>query len=74
MQQYKIDKSIPIIDVRRTRSTGSKYPFSSMVVGDSFVFDESECKAVTGASHAYGKRHGQKFIVSWLHQRCWRTA
>lgn len=39
MQQYKVDKNIPIWDEAPTPNS-AKYPFKRMEVGDSFLYGE----------------------------------
>lgn len=65
-----IEKGVPI----PPKKSEQKYPFNKMAVGDSFTTND---KRVRAAASAYGKRHGQTFVVRKDMAgglRCWRTA
>jgi len=71
---FKIEKNIPIPLHR------GKYPFSKMVVGDSFVLDVGIVLTVRNASYSWVSRfgRGKKFLVKKVIEkgekvgRCWR--
>ena len=68
---YEIEKGVELTPRR------SKYPFSDMEVGDSFLVDESgNHAAARNAATGYGQRHDMKFssrtTVAGL--RIWRVA
>ena len=68
MSTYKIEENIPAPP--DWRSSRSKYPFSEMKVGDSFVVSEEEFLAARQASYDYGRRHKMRF--STRKPRIWR--
>ena len=72
--EFKIEKNIPIPLQR------GKYPFSKMVVGDSFVLDVGLLLKVRTASYSWMSRFGKgkRFLVKIVIEkgkkigRCWR--
>ena len=57
MEEFKIEKGVPVPPRNGGRGAPEKYPFSSMEVGDSFLAPE---KAQSSTQSA-GKRLGMKF-------------
>ena len=54
----------------------SKYPFSEMQVGQSFVVNEESLSGVRASASNYGKKTSSKFAVRKCADglyRCWRT-
>lgn len=68
----KIDKNIPMPSDRRA----VKYPFSEMVIGDSFAVKKGDLHRIRSASWAAGKRLNARFAVRAYNgeYRCWRIA
>lgn len=56
MTEFKIDKGIPIPET----TTGTKYPFSAMAVGDSFFAPGRTSRQLQNVTSTYRKR-GMKF-------------
>lgn len=76
---YEIETGVPIPAKLRKNGSG-KYPFSSMVVGDSFFapLGESTPKNIASAAYCWSKSHKNdfKFAVRGCPDgtRCWRIA
>ena len=70
----EIEKNVPII--RNQRGVPSKYPWSSMEVGDSFFVRGAKITTMSHARHDAGKRTGFTFISRTVEGgvRVWRTA
>ena len=64
---YVIDKNIP------TPGKASKYPFSDMEIGDSFLAPAGTERTVRAAAHKYV---GAKFVTRTVREglRVWRSA
>lgn len=77
MSLIAIERNIPIPDPKRGGPRQSKYPWSQMKVGESFLFPETVKKS-TAASLVYsaGKSRKRKFSIRTVDNgiRCWRTA
>ena len=67
----KIDKNIPILALY----TRTKYPFSDMEIGDSFLVS-SDHKSIRSVAISAGRRLNAKFTVRKVDGglRCWRIA
>jgi len=77
---YNVEKDIPVCKIKSGRpdNRGSKYPFASMEVGDSFLVgqEQMEIKRVISAASIWGKRLNMRFSVLNTEDgyRCWRRA
>jgi hypothetical protein len=74
--QIQIERNIPIPG-KAGRNGLSKYPWSEMAVGDSFLFPPGMSGAAASSNAASAqKRTGSKFSVRVTDNgyRCWRTA
>lgn len=73
----KIESGIKIPPARTGKKT-SKYPFTEMGVGDSFVVDPAIAKQARNCAYLYGMRHGMRFCCRTNPEdrtlRVWRTA
>lgn len=71
--EFKIDRGIPFAANKRRPP---KYPFASMIVGDSFAVSEDMAPKVRSASAAHGHRYNMKFSTRQFDGgfRCWRIA
>lgn len=78
----KVESGVPIPKITRVRTTGTRYPFDRMQLGDSFAVpmkDDSEetvLNRVRTAIHRYVKDYGGKFTVRVMDDetvRVWRT-
>ena len=69
---FQIEKSIPTPTTR----TGTKYPFASMDVGDSFYAGPRDMEGARVSSYAYANRHNVKFRTGREGDglRVWRIA
>jgi hypothetical protein len=71
----KIDRGIPVAPDKRGRAVGrSKYPFSAMKPGDSFLFPKAIKNASSRAHHAK-RATGYNFVTRSTPEgiRCWRV-
>jgi len=70
----KIDKRVAIPPDGKGRK--SKYPFSSMQVGDSFEVSDVKKNTLLGAAKAWASRHNKKAVFTIRHHegttRIWR--
>lgn len=78
---YPIENGVPIPVIRAGRRPGNgnrtRYPFGLMDVGDSFAFPAADHPRVhTAARHFSDRRRaaGVRFLVSYVHERCWRVS
>ena len=75
---YKINKNIPITNIRKGKGRPSTYPFAEMQVGDSFFVSikDKRPRMVGNAANQYTRHHGgsPKFITRSVDggSRCWR--
>ena len=69
MSEYSVEKNIPIPP--RTNTKVSKYPYSTMEIGDSFhvkgtgneELDEKKKKSLNSTAHRFGKDHNCHFVI-----------
>ena len=69
MTTFKIDKGVS------PPPKGSKYPFSGMAVGDSFVVSRENAKNTRAAASSYGASSGMTFTMRKIGDdefRVWR--
>ena len=75
-ENFKIEKGIQIPE---TRGTKSKYPWKTMIVGDSFFVEAAmksvRYKTIQSAAYRSGKKIGRKFTTRFIDGglRVWRT-
>ena len=67
---FKLEDSVPL----PPRRSEIKYPFRSMVIGDSFKVDERDYERATRSAYAFARDHGWKFACRQGVQRIWRTS
>lgn len=71
--EFKIEKNISITP----RCAYSKWPFSRMAVGESFLLPAGTNRAAAATAASYfGKRNNKKYSIRKTEDgiRCWRTA
>lgn len=70
----KIDEGIPQPNSRQ-KGPQSRYPFSRMEVGDSFLVEGVEGYKVRNAASRWGRANGKQLTVSRMVNgyRCWRV-
>ena len=70
---YKIESGVPLLLSREER-----YPFGSLEIGQSFVFQPHDVHAVRSAAQWVGKKLERKFSVKKCKAegvgRCWRIS
>jgi hypothetical protein len=71
---YKVETgyAVPVL-----RSSGGKYPFKTMQVGESFFVEgEENAKRMHSTVYNYGVRYGKKFVARKVEGgvRVWRMA
>jgi hypothetical protein len=79
---FKIEKGIPIPEPHKRNGYKSKYPFSQLEPGDSFLVPTNKEQThnvrnrVSAASHHYAAKHGWKFSIRVMVDgiRVWRTS
>lgn len=70
---FEIEKFVPIpVGYAKKK----KYPFAEMEIGDSILFCGSDMKKARSYSHAFGVRHGMKFVTRLVDggMRIWRVS
>jgi hypothetical protein len=82
MNDYKIEKNVPMADSPCGRGSRKKYPFDQMEVGDSFLIlckegEEKRATSIRVSSSMYrytffGKRFSQRSVKGGI--RIWRVA
>ena len=71
---YEVEPNVEIPAVGQGRK--SKYPWSEMVVGDSFVVEHTTSSAMSAIAIRAGERLGMKFSCRTMPEgiRVWRVA
>jgi hypothetical protein len=72
---YRVEKGIPLPPRKTSGSYRSKYPFTRMAIGDSFVVADSATAKIRTAASWAAIRHGMKFSCRKTDDgiRVWRT-
>ncbi len=71
MSTYKIEKGIPVPEM----GEASKYPFSQMEIGDSFLIPNKKTSQTGYMTNKYALKYGRKFVSRQVGNdvRVWRT-
>lgn len=76
MRKYKIEKGVPILETRGTRT--EEYPFRDLEIGDSFLIpspSSKEKQSILSQAYNRGKKLNRRFVTRTVPEglRVWRV-